>query len=33
MNNYDLYLKFVEIAAMNSFDGYIALKQFKKEYS
>jgi hypothetical protein len=32
MNNYDLYLKFIEIAAMNSFDSYIALKQFKKEY-
>ena len=32
MNNYDLYLKFIDIASHNTFDAYIALKEFKKEY-
>ena len=32
MTNYELYLKFVEIASNNTFDAYIKLKQLKKEY-
>lgn len=32
MNNYDLYLKFIEIASYNPFDAYVELKKFKKEY-
>ena len=32
MNNYDLYLKFMEIASYNIFDSYTKLKEFKKEY-
>lgn len=32
MNNYELHLKFMEIAAYNIFDSYSKLKEFKKEY-
>jgi hypothetical protein len=32
MNNYELYLKFIEIASDNPFDAYCKLKAFKKEY-
>lgn len=32
MNNYELYLKFIEIASYNTFDAYCKLKEFKKEY-
>ena len=32
MNNYDLYLKFIEISSLNPFDAYIQLKDLQKTY-
>ena len=32
MNNYELYLKFIEIASQNPFDAYTQLKVLNKEY-
>ena len=32
MNNYDLYLKFIEISSLNPFDAYIQLKDLQKAY-
>jgi hypothetical protein len=32
MNNYELYLKLIEIASYNPLDGYCMLRNFDKEY-